>query len=73
MITTFSGMVMASSEQHADSLATLMVRNTTTVQQEKTISWFGKISIQDDVNYVEKWNGKDFVLDRFVLRVIRIC
>jgi hypothetical protein len=64
------GFVNISSE---GSLASLTVGNTTTVQQEKTIFGFGKISIQVNVKYAEKWNGMGFVLGPFVLRVIRIC
>jgi hypothetical protein len=64
------GFVNISSE---GSLASLTVGNTTTVQQEKTFFGFGKISIQVNVKYAEKWNGMGFVLGPFVLRVIRIC
>jgi Peptidase family C25/Propeptide_C25 len=64
------GFINMSSE---GSLASLMVGNTTTVQQDKTIFGFGKISIQVNVKYAEEWNGMGFVLGPFVLRVIRIC
>ena len=45
---------MANSEQPADFLAIPTVGNTTTVQQEKTVFRFGKISVQIEVNYAEK-------------------
>jgi len=64
------GFVNISSE---GSLASLMVGNTTTVQQDKAIFGFGKISIQVNVKYAEEWNGRGFVLGPFILRVFRIC
>jgi hypothetical protein len=63
------GFVNISSE---GSFASLMVGNTTTVKQDKSIFGFGKISIKVDVKYAEEWNGMGFILGPFVLRVIRI-
>jgi hypothetical protein len=64
------GFINISSE---GSLASLGVGNTTTIQPEKTLFGFGKISIQVNVKYAEEWNGRGFVLGPFVLRVFRIC
>jgi hypothetical protein len=64
------GFINISSE---DSFAALGIGNTTTIQPEKTILGFGKISIQVNVKYAEEWNGRGFVLGPFVMRVLRIC
>ena len=64
------GFINISSE---GSLASLGVGNTTTIQPEKTLLGFGKISIKVTVKYAEEWNGRGFVLGPFVLRVFRIC
>jgi hypothetical protein len=64
------GFINISSE---GSFASLGVGNTTTIQPEKTLLGFGKISIKVNVKYAEEWNGRGFVLGPFVLRVFRIC
>jgi hypothetical protein len=52
-----------------DSIASLGIGDTLTIQPDNTIFGLGKISIQTQVKYAEDWNGTGFVFGPFVLRI----